>query len=154
MRLVEYLDEQRVSFRTLLHPPAFTACRRAKYLRISGRHVARAVLLHGPDGYFLAILPATHRIDIFALSSFWGGPIRVAGKDEAARVFRDCEWGVVSPFGNLYGLPTLIDTSLGTDTWIVLEADTHHEAVLLDCRDFERLSGSFRLSLARPSHEE
>jgi prolyl-tRNA editing enzyme YbaK/EbsC (Cys-tRNA(Pro) deacylase) len=58
----------------------------------------------------------------------------------------------VSPFGNLYGLPTLLDPCLRPDTWIVLEAGTHVEAVLLSCADYERLSGSFRLPFAR--HEQ
>jgi Ala-tRNA(Pro) deacylase len=149
MSLAEYLDEQRVPFQTILHPPAFTAQRRAKYLRVSGNRLARAVLLHGPEGFFLAVLPATHRIDLAGLSRYWGGQVRLAGADEVARVFRDCEWGAVSPFGNRYGLPTLIDASLPPETWLVLEGGTHHEAVLLHCADFERLSGSFRASFAR-----
>ncbi|MFO0844404.1 MAG: YbaK/EbsC family protein [Gemmataceae bacterium] len=111
--------------------------------------MARAVLLVGPEGFFLAVLAATHRVDLAGLSRFWGGPVRLAREDEVARVFRDCEWGVVSPFGNRYGLPTLIDAALPPDTWIVLEGGTHHEAVLLQCADFERLSGSCRISFAR-----
>jgi prolyl-tRNA editing enzyme YbaK/EbsC (Cys-tRNA(Pro) deacylase) len=55
---------------------------------------------------------------------------------------------VVSPFGNRYGLPTLIDGSLHPDTWIIFEGVTHVEAVLLHCSDFERLSGSFRVHFA------
>jgi Ala-tRNA(Pro) deacylase len=151
MSLVDYLDQQQVAYQTLLHPPAFTAQRRAKYLHVSGNRLARAVLLSGPEGFFLAVLPATHRVDLPRLSRYWGGPIRLARPDEAARVFRDCEWGVVSAFGNRYGLATLIDASLHPDTWIVLEGGTHVEAVLLHCSDFERLSGSFRLDFTRPA---
>jgi Ala-tRNA(Pro) deacylase len=149
MRLVEYLAEQRISFQMLLHPPAFSAQRRAKYLHVKGEQVAKAVLLHGPDGRFLAVLPATHEVDLRWLSSFLGGSVAVVSQTEAARVFRDCEWGVVSAFGNLYGLPTLVDSALRPDSWIILEAATHVEAILLSCRDYERLSGSFRLSFAR-----
>ncbi|MFM7149923.1 MAG: aminoacyl-tRNA deacylase [Gemmataceae bacterium] len=149
MSLVSYLDEQRVPFQTILHPPAFTAQRRAKYLRVSGHYVARAVLLHGPEGFFLAVLPATYRVDLPALTQFFGGPVRLAHRDETARHFRDCEWGVVSPFGNRYGLLTLIDSSVPTDTWIFLEGGTHVEAVLLHGSDFERLSGSFRFPFTR-----
>jgi Ala-tRNA(Pro) deacylase len=151
MSLADYLQEQRVPFRTLLHPPAFTAQRRAKYLHVSGHRVARAVLLSGPEGLFLTVLPASRQIDLAEVSAFWGGPVRLARAEETARVFRDCEWGVVSPFGNRYGLPTLIDASLPEDTWIVLEGATRHEAVLLHCGDFERLSGSYRVSFARPA---
>lgn len=149
MSLVDYLEEQRVAYRTLVHPPAFTAQRRAKHLRVSGHRVARAVMLSGPEGYFLTVLPASRQVDLAGLSCFWGGPVRLAGRDEVACVFRDCEWGVVSPFGNRYGLPTLIDASVPEDTWIVLEGAMRHEAVVLHSGDFERLSGSFRVNFAR-----
>jgi Ala-tRNA(Pro) deacylase len=66
-----------------------------------------------------------------------------------AQQFRDCECGVVPPFGNLYGLPTYLDVTVTPDTFIVAETHTHVESVRLRCGDFERLSGSQRLPLAR-----
>src|SRR2546430_912455 len=80
-----------------LPPPAFSASKRARYLHVCGMQVAKAVLLRGPDGYFLAVLPSTHAIDLDVLSRHKGGPVRLARIDEAASIFRDCEWGTVSP---------------------------------------------------------
>src|SRR4051812_38414092 len=104
MRIAELLAEQEVPFESLPHPPAFTAQKLAKYLRVPGSRVAKSVLLKGPAGYLLAVLPATHRVDTERLSQLLEGPIRLATDREAAEVFRDCEWGVVAPFGTLYGL--------------------------------------------------
>ena len=149
MRVPDFLVARRVPFETLLHPPAFTAQKRARFLHLPGRQVAKVVLLHGPDGYVLAVLPATQRVDTERLARALGGPVRLATDDEIARLFPDCEWGVVPPFGALYGLPTLLDESVPADELLVFEAHTHVEALRLLCRDFERLERPRRLAFAR-----
>jgi Ala-tRNA(Pro) deacylase len=145
MRVPLYLTDQQVVFETLVHPPAYTAHRRAGYLGVSGRQVVKSVLLKGPDGFFLAVLRATHEVAVAAL----GPSVRLAAADEIAEVFRDCEWGVVLPFGTLYGLPTILDESLAPETIIVFEAHSHAEAIRMRCRDYERLEQPRRLRFAR-----
>ena|SRR5258707_7847438 len=145
MRVADYLADKTISYETLLHPPAFTAQKRAKFLRLSGREVAKSVLLFGPREYLLAVLPATKHIDTGRLAEALGGPVRLANNEEVARIFWDCEWGVVPPFGSLYALPTVLDDSLSPDTLMVFEANTHGEAIRMLCRDYERLVKPQRL---------
>jgi Ala-tRNA(Pro) deacylase len=149
MRIAEFLQEKRVAFEYLPHAPAFTAHQRAKYLRVPGEQVAKCVLLRGPGGFFVAVLPANYRVDTERLGSMFNGPVRVAADREMADVFRDCEWGVVPPFGGLYGIPTLLEESIRPEVPLVMEANTHVEAVRLHCRDFERLEKPRRLAFAR-----
>lgn len=75
--------------------------------------------------------------------------MRLANTQEVAALFKDCEWGVVVPFGTLYGLPTLLEDSLDPDATLVFEGPTHVEAIRMRCRDFERLEHPVRLSFAR-----
>jgi len=149
MRVPDFLAAQRVSFETLLHPPAFTAQKRAKYLHVPGRQVAKSVLLAGPAGYFLAVLPATDQVDTGRLARELDGPVRLAAGSEIRAVFPDCEWGVVPPFGRLYGLPVLLEDELRPEALLVFEGNSHMEAVRLLCRDFERLERPRRLQFAR-----
>jgi Ala-tRNA(Pro) deacylase len=149
MRVPEFLREQEVPFETVLHPPAFTAQRRAQQLHVRGRHLAKCVLLHGSAGFVLAVLPATHQVDLEALAQALAGPVRLASEAELADFFRDCEWGVLSPFGTLYGLPTLLDESFDPETIIVFEAHLHAITIRMSCRDFERLERPRRLRFAR-----
>jgi Ala-tRNA(Pro) deacylase len=151
MRISDYLTTQQIDFERLLHPPAFSAQKRAKYLRLPGRQVAKCVLLAGPSGYLLAVLPATHHVDTRALAEHLGGPVRLASDREIAEVFRDCEWGVVSPFGTRYGLATFLDASIKSDAPLVLETHTQFESIRLRCCDFERLEKPRRLPFARRS---
>ena len=43
------------------------------------------------------------------------------------------------PFGNLYDLPTLVDSSLTHQDYIVFEAGTHTEAIKLSYADYEQI---------------
>jgi Ala-tRNA(Pro) deacylase len=149
MRLAQFLAEHQIVFETIYHPPAFTAQKRAKYLHVPGKQVAKAVLLAGPEEFFLAILPATAHVDTDVLARVLGGSVRIASDREVATMFRDCEWGVVPPFGTLYGLSTVIDASLDRDSLLVFEGHTHAEAIRMRCRDYEKLERPVRLAIAR-----
>ena len=149
MRIANFLNEQHVAYEYLPHAPAFTAHKLAKYLHVSGALVAKCVLLHGPTDYFVAVLPATCRIDTDKLAAALNGPVRIAADREMAAMFRDCEWGVVPPFGTLYGLPTVLEETIAPEATLVMETHTHVEAIRLRCRDFERLEHPRRLHFAR-----
>lgn len=149
MSVPPILTDSHIPYQVLVHPPAFTAQKRAKYLHVPGSEVAKCVLLKGPAGSVLAVLPATRHIDTEELGQRLGCPLRLATEREIAEVFRDCEWGVVAPFGTRYGVRTILDESLAADAWIVFELNTHTEAVRMRCRDFEELERPERLRFAR-----
>jgi Ala-tRNA(Pro) deacylase len=149
MRVPQFLVEQQVRFETLVHAPAFSSQMRAKHLHVPGNQVAKAVLLVGPEGAFLAVLPATSHVDTVSLGLLVGGPVRLAKDDEVAAIFRDCECGVVNPFGTLYGLKTVLDESLHPESWIVFEGHTHEAAIRMLCSDFELLEKPARRRFAK-----
>lgn len=148
MRISDYLADQQILHELVLHAPAFSAHKRAKRLHVPGRRVAKCVLLVAPGGMLLAVLPATQHVDTKLLAMELGGPVRLANDQEMADTFRDCEWGVVPPFGRLYGLATLLDDAFFPDEMIVFEGNTHVEAIRVRCADFERLEKPRRLRLS------
>jgi Ala-tRNA(Pro) deacylase len=149
MRVPNYLADLHVPFETVVHPPAYTATKRARVMHVPGKWLAKCVLLAGPHGYVLAILPATHVIELTAVAQALGGPVRLARVEEIADVFRDCEWGTLVPFGTLYGMPTILDESLDTEGTLIFEAHLHALAIRMRCRDFERLEQPRRFAFAR-----
>jgi len=150
MRIIAFLEDQRVPFESLPHAPAYSAEKRAKYLHVPGRQVAKSLLLRTPRGFVLAILPATHQVDLPLLADEFGGAVRLASDAEIGEVFRDCEWGVVPPFGTLYELPILLDDSFSPESLLVFDGQTHVEALRMRCADFERLERPTRLGFAIP----
>lgn len=148
MRIPDFLTDSHVPYETMVHPPVFTAQRRAHLLHIPGRRVMKAVLLASQTGYYLAVLPASHRVDLAAVSIHLGMNVRLACESEIAETFTDCERGVLVPFGRLYGIKSLLDAAIEPDAWIVFEGQRHFLTIRMRCRDFETLEKPDRFLFA------
>ena len=145
----DYLESRRVSFERMLHAPAPSATRMAQSMHVPGRSVAKGVLIKADGAYVLAVLPATHRIDLSRLAVVLGvGELALATEDEVGRIFNDCERGALPPFGRLYGLPSVVDASLAGGSEIVLEGNTRHEGLRMSYRDYEALEAPARARFA------
>jgi Ala-tRNA(Pro) deacylase len=119
---------------------------------VPGHEVAKTVLLRnsGQRDYLLAVLPASKRIDFRRLSAALGGArVELASEPELTEVCPDCEVGALPPFGSGYGMRTLVDESLAEDDGIVFEGNTHHEAIRMKFRDYQRLEAPMMASFAR-----
>ena len=64
MKLDEFLTRQSVPFTRMSHRPAYTANRVAQMLHVRGKESAKTVLVRTGHGHVLAVLPATHRVDL------------------------------------------------------------------------------------------
>jgi Ala-tRNA(Pro) deacylase len=149
MRVSQYLSDQQIAFEEMVHPPAFTSQKLAKSLHIPGRQVMKSILLKGPQRFFLAVLPASQLIDLPRLTAQFGGSVRLASVQELGELFPDCEWGAVMPFGQLYGLATILEATIPLDATIVFEAQQHAVAIRMLCRDYVKLEHPERLAFAR-----
>src|SRR5262245_16822446 len=137
MKLDEFLTSQGVPYQRLHHRPAYAANRVAQALRVPGQEMAKAVLVRTGHGHALAVLPATHRVDLERLRQDLGEEqVGLASEGEMEQLFPDCERGAVPPFGSLYRLPTLVDESLAADEEIVFEGQSHEEAIRMAYRDY------------------
>jgi Ala-tRNA(Pro) deacylase len=153
MSIREFLRSQSVPFSILLHAPAPSAARRAQSVRVPGQQVAKGVLVRSGAGYVLAVVPSTHRVDLDLLAPVLDrsrDDLRIATEDELETVFADCERGALPPFGHLYGLPTVVDSSLASVSEIVVEGNTRHEGLRLRYRDYEMVEGPIRARFATP----
>jgi Ala-tRNA(Pro) deacylase len=140
MRLDDLLVSRHVSFQRLPHRRTYTANRMAQALHVKGREVAKTVLLKTRQGHMLAVLPATHQIDLEQLREDLADPhIELAAEDEMDRLFPDCERGAVPPFGSLYEVPTIMDDSLAQDETIVFEGPNHEQAIRMTLHDYETI---------------
>ncbi|MSU78358.1 MAG: YbaK/EbsC family protein [Gemmataceae bacterium] len=148
MRVSQFLLDQQTPFKEMFHPPAFSSQKLAKSLHITGRRVVKSVLLKGPTGFLLAVLPASQWVDLPGLIDLMAGPVRLATVDELCALFNDCEFGALMPFGRLYNIRTILDANIPLDATIVFEAQQHAVAIGMTCRDFVRLESPERIPFA------
>lgn len=138
-RLKNLLDENHVSYTTMAHTTAYTAQGAAATMKVSGKELAKTVVVRAGEDTMLAVLPAAHHASLEKLSGLLGKPVRLATEQEFGSLFPDCELGAMPPFGELYGLPVYVDESLAADEEIVFNAGTHHDAIRMRYGDFARL---------------
>lgn len=139
-RLQEYLDANRVHYDVLGHQEAYTAPEIAHALHVSGKLLAKVVIVKADDRLVMAVLPSNWHVDFRHLEEVLGARrVRLATETEFKGLFPDCDVGTMPPFGNLYGLEVCVDQLLTEDEEIVFEAGTHLGAMKLRYQDFANL---------------
>jgi Ala-tRNA(Pro) deacylase len=139
-KLESYLHDNGVRFDAHIHREAFTAQTVAASEHVSGKQLAKAVMIVCDDDMVMAVLPAHEKVDLDRFKEVTGATnMRLAQESEFAPRFPDCDPGAQPPFGNLYDLPTYVDESLARHEKIVVQAGTHTDTVTLSYADYERL---------------
>lgn len=150
-----FLDAHHVKYVVISHSKAYTAQGIAAIAHISGRELAKTVIVKLDGALGMAVLPASYHVDLEALRRLTGvREAALASESEFKRHFPDCETGAMPPFGNLYSIPVYVDESLTEDHEIAFNAGSHYELIKMAYADFERLVKPevMEFSTARVAH--
>ena len=154
-RLKAFLASQRVSHEVHKHPVAYTAQEIAAAQHLSGRQLAKCVVVKTDRGCVLAVLRAVDLIDLKRLKALLNTKrLTIANERDIKSLFPDIEIGAMPVFGQLYDVPVVMDRALGESETIACNAGTHTETMSVAYRDVERLVnpkiGNFALVQAKP----
>jgi Ala-tRNA(Pro) deacylase len=139
-KLKEFLDREHVKYVSLIHSPAYTAQEVAQSAHITGRELAKIVIVELDGNMAMAVLPANRKIVLQDLREVTGSEqVKFASEEEFRRKFPDCETGAMPPFGNLYGMDVYVAESLTQNEEITFNAGSHTEVIKVPYKDFERL---------------
>lgn len=139
-RCLDYLKRNGIVYSHSLHAPAVTAREVAAAERMPAHDLAKTVVYFGDNGYGMAVAPADFVVDFNEVRRLLGLiEIRLASESELAGLFPDCELGAMPPFGNLFGMPVLMDESLATAEFIAFNAGTHRDVIHMGSADFHNL---------------
>jgi Ala-tRNA(Pro) deacylase len=138
-KLKEYLDSENVKYESVAHYETYTSQETAQSAHISGREMAKTVMVKINGRMAMAVLPASQKIDFALLKAAIGSMAELAGEQEFIDIFPDCEVGAMPPFGNLYGMEVYVEEGLTRDEEIAFNAGSHIELMKLSYKDFARL---------------
>jgi Ala-tRNA(Pro) deacylase len=139
-KLKTFLDQQHVKYVSIRHSPAFTAQEVAASAHLSGKELAKTVMVKIDGKMAMTVLPANRKVIIQDLRESAGArEVKFASEQEFKSLFPDCETGAMPPFGNLYGMDVYVAPSLTEDEQIAFNAGTHAELIQLAYADFARL---------------
>ncbi len=139
-QLKDFLDRNNIRYVTISHSVAYTAQGIAALAHISGKELAKTVIVKLDGKLAMAVGPASVHVDLPRLKSASGASrVEIASEDEFRDKFPNCETGAMPPFGNLYDMEVFADRSLTRDKEIAFNAGSHRELVRLAWADFVEL---------------
>lgn len=138
--LLRYLNDNCIEYKVMEHVPAFSAHDTAVATHVPERELTKAILIRIDDKFWMSVLRADHRVNTQAIKrAFSAKNVHLAHEEDLESLFPDCQVGAMPPFGNLYGLPVLVDESVNEDEEIVFNACTHTKVVRMKFTDFKNL---------------
>ena len=143
-KLADYLAKRGIAYEVVVHPRTTSATRTAQVSHVPGDRLAKAVVVKDAEGFKVAVLPASHHIELGALSRLLEGPAGLASEAEANELFVDCETGAFPALGSAYGLEVILDDSLSAQPEVYLEGGDHASLVHLKAAQFRRLMADSR----------
>jgi Ala-tRNA(Pro) deacylase len=151
-KLKEFLDTNNIKYVSITHSKAYTAQGIAAAAHISGKELAKTVMITIDGEIAMAVLPASETVNVDALKTALNATkVDLSSERQFRDRFVDCELGAMPPFGNLYGLKVYVDETLTHDKEIAFNAGTHLELIKLAYTDFANLVKPAVLRFSRRS---
>jgi Ala-tRNA(Pro) deacylase len=139
-KLREFLDSRHIKYLVISHSLAYTAQGIATLTHMSGKKLAKTVIVKIDGILAMAVVPAPAHVDLDRLRVLTGAQtVTIASEREFSDAFPDCETGAMPPFGNLYDMTVYVDSSLAENEEITFTAGTHRELVRMNWDDMVRL---------------
>jgi len=139
-KLKEFLDTKGIKYVTISHSIAYTAQDIAASANISGKELAKTVIIKIDGRFAMVVLPASCRIDFELFGQRLGaGKVELAAEHEFENMFPECDIGAMPPFGPLYGMEVYMSERLREDKEIAFNAGSHTELIKMAFHDFEQL---------------
>lgn len=137
----EYLDEAGVDYELVHHEYAPNSRTAARMARVPADHMAKPVMLEDAQGYVMAVVPASRRVELQSLERHLGRRLALATEREIRDVFVDCSQGAVPAVGQAYGVEVVWDDCLAACPDIYFEAGDHTDLVHMSGKEFTFLMG-------------
>src|SRR6266480_4225058 len=139
-KLKEFLDQERIKYVSIVHSTAYTAQEVAASAHITGKELAKTIIVELDGKMAMAVLPANRKIVLQDLREVTGSEeVKFASEEEFKKKFPDCETGAMPPFRNLYGRDVEVAESLTRNDEIAFNAGSHTEVIKMAYEDFELL---------------
>ena len=137
--VTEFLERHGVPYEVVEHERTQTAAAEARAAGMPPADVAKTVVLRDQEGVRLAVIPASHRLDLHKVKRELGSKgLRLVTEQEMADEFGDFEVGAVPPFGPLFHALELVDERLLDHDRILCGGGDHEHGVLVDPHDVVR----------------
>jgi len=133
------LVREGVHYEMITHERTPDSNHSAQVAHIPGDRLAKCVMLEDDKGFLMAVVPASHKVDLGAVRRQLNRELGLATDRELVELFKDCEPGALPPLGLAYGIDAILDQSLVDAPDIYFEAGDHQALVHVSGSEFLKL---------------
>jgi len=137
--LQKYLADNGVAYDILSHPHTFSSMNTAESAHISGKNLAKSVIIEDSDGYVMAVIPANQHLKFRKVNHALNRKMGMATEAELETLFNDCELGAIPAVGSAFSMDSIIDDQLADCTDIYFEAGDHEELIHMKGSSYRKL---------------
>jgi Ala-tRNA(Pro) deacylase len=135
------LEGRKVRYEVVEHDATYSAAAEARAIEADPQATAKTVALHDRDGYRLAVVPASERIDLRRVREVLDAThhLRLATEHELERDFPAFEVGAMPPFATT-PLPEVVDLRLLHHDHIVCAGGEHRCSIRMEPLELLRIT--------------
>ena len=139
--VTSFLESHGVGYDVVEHRPTFSAAAEARAAGADPQAAAKTLALHDRGGYRMAVVPASHRLDLHRARTLLDatGHLRLASEAELERDFPMFDVGAMPPLGAMMPMPEIVDIHLLYHDRILCAGGDHKHSIQIDPRDLLRL---------------
>jgi len=141
-RLERWLREAGVAFEIMEHAPVRTSEEAARVRGTPLEAGAKALVVRADERFVHCVLPAHLKADNALLRGLVGTRKLRFATPEELQTLTGCAPGAVPPFGNLFGLPVLVDEALCRNERVAFNAGSNAVSITMRAEDLVRLTGA------------
>ena len=152
-KLAKYLEKAGVKHNILKHKTVYTAYDVAATMGKKLNEIAKSLLVAADKNYYLAILPADHKLDFKKLAELISKAagrkikiVKIPGEEMMAKLLK-VKAGAMSAFGGLHKLPVVMEKKLAGAKKAGFSSGSFNHSVEMAVKDFIKLEkavlGSF-----------
>ncbi|MFZ5364220.1 MAG: aminoacyl-tRNA deacylase [Patescibacteria group bacterium] len=135
-KLLNYLDKAKIGYKIIRHKTVYTAYDTSQTLRAKIGEIAKTLVIKADKNYLLAVLPASHKLDLGKLKKIAKAKkVEIAKEGMMKKIFK-IKPGAITPFGQIYKVPVYVDKSLLRAKKIIAGAGTFEESVVMTVKNF------------------
>lgn len=151
--LKQWLEQQDASYETVPHPKSYSSRESANAAHVREDHIAKAVILKDEEGFLMAVIPADQWVKLHGINEVLNRNLELAEEKEIEKLFKDCDPGAIPPFGQAYGLETVLDEDLISLANVYVEAGDHEQLLHISGESFHQLMRGIRQGHFGHAHE-
>ena len=149
---MRYLWANGVKFKVLGRAPTFVAHGVDSTAHVPAGALVKTILAEADHQYWMVVVPSSVGVDALALRrALRTNQLDLITDADIEKRILDCGRGELSPFGDLYGFPVIVEKSLTEQREIAFNAGSRSDFIVMKFDDYERMVRPMIAEFALPS---